>query len=59
MNIYILEKNNPSCWEEPEVFINPDKAVEKVREEYEAIKEDIGVEDENDGYGQAWCDLEC
>lgn len=55
MKIYILERNNPTCWEEPEVFINPDKAVEKVREEYEAIKEDIGVEDENDGYGSGWC----
>lgn len=58
MKIYILEKNNPSCWEEPEVFINPDKAVEKVREEYEAVKEDIGITCKEDENCIAWCEFE-
>lgn len=56
MKIYILERDNPTCWEEPEVFINPDKAIKKAKEEYEVVKEDIGVTDENDGYGEAWCE---
>lgn len=64
MQIYIVEENSNSYWSEPEVFINPDKAVEKVKEEYEQVKEDNNIEengyvnliwkiDENTGVGSA------
>lgn len=56
MKIYIVESDNPTCWEEPVIYINPDKAVQKVKEEYNSIKEYMGIEDENDAYGAAWCD---
>lgn len=58
MKIYILERNNPTCWEEPEVFINPDKAIEKVREEYESVKEDVGITCKEDEDYIAWCEFE-
>lgn len=55
MKIYILERDNPTCWEEPEVYDNPDNAVLKVKLEYAEVKNDIGIIDENDGYGSGWC----
>lgn len=49
MKIYILEENNNTYWAEPEVFVNPDKAIKKVKEEYERVKADNNIECEN-GY---------
>lgn len=56
MTIYIVERNNPESWEEPEVYVNGKKALDTVREEYESQKEELGIEDENDGYGAGWCE---
>lgn len=36
MTIYIVERNNPESWEEPEVYVNGKKALDTVREEYES-----------------------
>lgn len=49
MKIYILEENNNTYWSEPEVFINPDRVVEEVRERYEQVKTENNFYKEN-GY---------
>lgn len=56
MKIYIVERNNPWCWEEPEVYLDGNKAVADIRKEYEAQMEELGIEkdDPDDGYGIAW-----
>lgn len=28
MKIYIVERNNPQCWEEPEVYLDGKEAIE-------------------------------
>lgn len=54
MKIYIVEENNNTYWSEPEVFINPDKAVEKVKEEYEQVKSDNNLHEENGYVSLIW-----
>lgn len=49
MKIYIVEEDNYDCWVEPQVFINPDKAIAEVRIRYEEVKSEYDLEDEVDG----------
>lgn len=34
MKIYIVERNNPQCWEEPEVYFDGKEAIEDIKKEY-------------------------
>lgn len=58
MKIYIVERNNPQCWEEPEVYFDGNKAIEDIKKEYEAQLEESGIrkDDSDNGYGAAWCE---
>ena len=60
MKIYIVERNNPYEWQEPEVFKDGSIAVEVVREEYERCKYNLGIEDDDadNGYGAGWAEWE-
>lgn len=53
MTIYIVERINPECFEEPQVFLNGREAVMTIRKEYEEEKEfleidSVSLEDEYD-----------
>lgn len=57
MKIYIVERNNPQCWEEPEVYLDGKEAIADIKKEYEAQMKELGIEkdDPENGYGAAWC----
>ena len=47
--IYIVECNNPECWEEPQVYTDGMKAIEDIKEEYKAqLEELMGYSSVND-----------
>ena len=59
MKIYIVERDNPQCWEEPQVYMDGKEAVEAIREEYEAQMSELGTsqkyaDDGLGGYGCYW-----
>lgn len=58
MKIYIVERNNPQCWEEPEVYLDGKEAIADIKKEYEAQMEELGIEkdDPDNEYGVAWCE---
>lgn len=58
MRIYIVERNNPQCWEEPEVYLDGNEAIVDIRKEYEAQMEELGIDKDapDNGYGIAWCE---
>lgn len=60
MKIYIVERNDPYEWQEPEVFEDGNAAVEVVRKEYEGCKYNLGIEDDDpdNGYGTGWAEWE-
>ena len=57
MKIYIVERNNPQEWIEPEVYLDGAKALEDVRKEYLAQMEELGTSQEkaDAGFGSCGC----
>lgn len=57
MKIYIVERDNPQCWEEPEVYVDGKQAVADIKKEYEEQMEELGTSQEiaDDGYGGYGC----
>lgn len=59
MKIYIVERDNPKYKPEPEVFLDGNKAVSIVKEEYIKQMEELGTSQEkanagNGSYGCYW-----
>ena len=57
MKIYIVERNNPVEWEEPQIYLEGKKAVEDVKNEYNAQMEELGTTQEkaDKGFGSCGC----
>lgn len=57
MRIYIVERNNTEYRPEPEVFLDGNKAVNTVKEEYREQMEELGTSQEKSdaGYGSCGC----
>lgn len=57
MKIYIVERDNPSYKPGPEVFTDGNKALRKVKEEYNLQMEELGTNQEkaDAGYGSCGC----
>lgn len=47
MKIYIVEEDNYECWIEPQVFINPDRAIAAVKMRYEEVKKEQDITDKD------------
>jgi len=45
MKIFIIERDKPECWLEPEVFTDGDKALEVIKNEYESQKKALEITD--------------
>ena len=58
MKIYVVERNNPECWEEPQVYTDGKKAIADIRKEYEEMMEKLGTSQEiaDAGDGEYGCD---
>lgn len=59
MKIYVVERNNPKCWEEPQIYTDGNKAIADIRKEYEGQMKKLGtsheIADSGDGsYGCDW-----
>lgn len=57
MKIYIVERDNPKEWIEPEVFADGKKALDIVRKEYETQMSELGTSQEkaDKGFGNYGC----
>lgn len=55
MKIYIVERDNPKYKPEPEVFLDGNKAVSTVREEYIKQMEALGTSQEKANAGNGPC----
>lgn len=57
MKIYIVERDNPKYRPEPEVFVDGNKAISTVKEEYVNQMEELGTSQEkaDAGYGSCGC----
>lgn len=55
MKIYIVERNNPEEWVEPEVFYYGNEAVAEVKKEYEAQMKELGTNQEKADAGFGCC----
>lgn len=57
MKIYIVERNSPYEWVEPQVYLDGKAAVADVRREYEAQLEELGTsqQEAESGLGSCGC----
>lgn len=57
MKIYIVERNNPQEWIEPEVYLDGTAALEDVRKEYQEQMKELGTSQEkaDAGFGSCGC----
>lgn len=55
MRIYIVERNNTEYRPEPEVFLDGNKAVNTVKEEYREQMEELGTSQEKSDAGYDSC----
>ena len=46
MKMYVVERNNPECWEEPNIYTDGKKAIADIRKEYEEQMEELGTSQE-------------
>ena len=58
MKIYIVERNNPKTWEEPEVYLDGKRAIEDIKKEYTTQMKELGIsqKEADEGFGNYGCD---